>query len=198
MLIQSSINSDTFHSRAVPSRDPDARVLPSGENATEETASPCPCRVTIFRCVLTFQSSIIPSYLPTTSVLPSGENTRFLPFATLPSCNVAKSFPVEISHSFSPSNVPEARIAPSGENATAKLEVSRSVETYSHVSTSHNLTPSFDPTASVLLSGEKGNRDASLGWRFQRYETPARQDIPRFGGNRPHFDHSMRGLFCPS
>ena len=61
------------HSLTVPSADPEARVEPSGENATEMIVSVCASSVAIFVCVATFHSLTVPP--PEARVKPSGENT---------------------------------------------------------------------------------------------------------------------------
>ncbi len=75
---------------------PVARVLPSGENATERTAALWPSRLATSFASATSQSLTTLSYPPEASVLPSGENatakTQFLcPLSAATSRPVATS-----------------------------------------------------------------------------------------------------------
>ena len=84
----------------VPSSDPEARVAPSGENATEFTAPVCPSSVATPVRVATSHSLSVPPSDPEARVAPSGENaTEF----TAPECPSSVATPVRVatSHSLS-------------------------------------------------------------------------------------------------
>ena len=72
----------TSHSLTVPSLDADARVLPSGEKATELTQDVCPKSVPVLDPVATSHSLTVPSRDADATVLLSGEKaterTQFL------------------------------------------------------------------------------------------------------------------------
>jgi hypothetical protein len=53
---------------------PEAKYLPSGENATDSTDLLWPFSVVTFFCYSTFQSLTVLSLLPEAKFLPSGEN----------------------------------------------------------------------------------------------------------------------------
>jgi hypothetical protein len=53
---------------------PEAKYLPSGENATEQTYELWPCSVVTSFCNSTLQSLTVLSSLPEAKCLPSGEN----------------------------------------------------------------------------------------------------------------------------
>ena len=80
----------TSHNRTVPSSLPVARVLPSGLNATDQTAPACAVRgLPIWRWVATSHNRTVPSSLPVARVLPSGLNatdqtSRVCPVRGLP------------------------------------------------------------------------------------------------------------------
>ena len=59
----------------MPSEEPEASIVPSGENATDRTHPVCPSREAIFSLVSGFHSRTPPDADPETSVFPSGENT---------------------------------------------------------------------------------------------------------------------------
>lgn len=59
--------------RTVPSSDPDASLLPSGEKETLTTAPVCPLKVRKLRAVATFHNLIVSSADPDASRLPSDE-----------------------------------------------------------------------------------------------------------------------------
>jgi hypothetical protein len=64
----------TPHNRIVPSADPDASILPSGENATLRTELVCPLSVRSSRPLAVSHNLMVLSPDPEASVLPSGEN----------------------------------------------------------------------------------------------------------------------------
>jgi hypothetical protein len=63
-----------LQSLTVLSALPEAKYLPSGENATERTDELWPCRVVTSFCDFTLQSLTVLSKLPEAKYLPSGEN----------------------------------------------------------------------------------------------------------------------------
>jgi hypothetical protein len=63
-------------SLTVPSVVPDAKVLPSGENATDATSEACPLKVTCSLPVAAPRSFTVPSQLDEARVLVLGENTN--------------------------------------------------------------------------------------------------------------------------
>jgi hypothetical protein len=63
-----------FQSLTVLSALPEAKYLPSGENATERTDSSCPRSVVTSFFDYMFQSLTVLSLLPEAKYLPSGEN----------------------------------------------------------------------------------------------------------------------------
>src|SRR5262249_7533436 len=71
------------HKRTVLSGEPVARVLPSGENATEETASSCPARVRCAAPSAALQVRALRSSEAVATVCPSGEKATLL---TSPAC----------------------------------------------------------------------------------------------------------------
>src|SRR5438128_5641752 len=75
----------TFHIFIVLSYEPEARVCPSGENATLYTSPLCPVRVRITDPSDTLHSFIVLSPEPEARVCPSGENATLY---TSPLCPV--------------------------------------------------------------------------------------------------------------
>jgi hypothetical protein len=69
----------TPHSRTVPSSDPEARILPSGEKATLHTVLVCPERAHSSRPLATSHSLTVLSLAPEANVLPSGEKATLFP-----------------------------------------------------------------------------------------------------------------------
>src|SRR6266702_1101440 len=64
-----------FHTRIVPSREPETMRRPSGENATDTTESVCPGNgPASVSPVVAFHTRIIPSEEPETMRWPSGES----------------------------------------------------------------------------------------------------------------------------
>jgi len=64
----------------VPSSDPEASTLPSGEKATEMTGALCPSRVKMHFPLSTSQSFIVSSWEPEARRSPIGEKaTEFTP-----------------------------------------------------------------------------------------------------------------------
>ena len=110
----------TSHSRTVPSSLPLARVLPSGLNATEQTASVWPVSgLPIGWPVATSHNRTVPSSLPLARVLPSGLNATETTLPVWPVSGLPIWRPVATSHSRTvPSALPLARVLPSGLNAT--------------------------------------------------------------------------------
>src|SRR5215468_3142567 len=74
VLDKTSFSVGASYSLTVRSALAVANLLPSGENATEETPSPCPLRVMISWLVTASHSFTVRSVLPVASLLPSGEN----------------------------------------------------------------------------------------------------------------------------
>src|SRR5262249_2515950 len=72
-------------SHTVLSSAPVARVLPSGETATEETGSVYPSSMSVSAPLATFQSRTVLSSEPDASTLPSGENATDLTLSACPS-----------------------------------------------------------------------------------------------------------------
>ncbi len=66
----------TSHSRTLPSREPEASDVLSGEKATPPSRSVCPLSVCSERPVATSQIRMVRSMLPEASSLPSGEKAR--------------------------------------------------------------------------------------------------------------------------
>src|SRR6266436_5916100 len=80
-----------FHTRIVPSSEPETMWWPSGENATERTEYVCPVKgPATVSPVVAFHTRIVPSSEPETMWWPSGEN------ATDPT--VPPTFEITISH----------------------------------------------------------------------------------------------------
>ena len=101
-------------------QDPDAKVVPSGENDTEKTVAVCPSSMMIAFAVPvpTSHSRTVLSDAPVASVVPSGENDTEKTVAVCPS-SVAIASPVAVFHSRTvPSSDPVASSNPSGENDT--------------------------------------------------------------------------------
>ena len=73
-LVSLNVDSNTFQHFTVPSDDPEARRVPSGENDRDITAFVCPLNVAIFSFVVISHSLTAPSYDPEASREPSGEN----------------------------------------------------------------------------------------------------------------------------
>ena len=98
----------------MPSTAPEARIVPSGEYATEVITSICPSNVTIL-CLVAISHSLMVFHNPEASVLPSGENAMFsetILFRTAIFCFVA------ISHNLTLLSLAlEASSTPSDENA---------------------------------------------------------------------------------
>ncbi len=64
-----------FHTRIVPSSEPETMWWPSGENATELTERVCPVNgLNTVSLVVAFHTRIVPSKEPETMWWPSGEN----------------------------------------------------------------------------------------------------------------------------
>src|SRR5262249_37695921 len=106
-----------FQSLTMPSLPPEAKVLPSGENATQLISIARPLRVISSWPVATSHSFTVLSKLPVANLLPSGENTTDL---TVPSCplRVPNSWPLTTSNNLTvPSSFAVAKVLPSGENA---------------------------------------------------------------------------------
>ena len=108
-----------FNDPRILSYDPEARVAPSGENATEPTKDLCPSKVAILVCVAMSHSLTVLSSAPEARIVPSDENaTEPTPFA----CSRVVMFRlVDTSHSQivpTPAKLapPHARVVPSGEN----------------------------------------------------------------------------------
>src|SRR5215468_8830896 len=98
------------HSLRVLSLPPDSAVRPSGENATEKTASECPVKVRSSLPVATSHSLSVLSQLPDSAVRPSGANATE---ETAAEClvKVRSSWPVATSQSLSmPSPSPESTV----------------------------------------------------------------------------------------
>ena len=110
----------TSHSSTVPSTEPDAIFVPSGENATARTQPVCPENEAICFCVATSHISTLSSQDPEASFMLSGENATEKLADPSPSVSVVKYWPVPTSHNLMSSNDAEASFVPSGENATEK------------------------------------------------------------------------------
>jgi hypothetical protein len=65
-----------FQSLTVLSQLPEAKYLPSGENATELTSKLWPCSVVIYFFDSTLHSLTVLAWLLEAKYLPSGENTK--------------------------------------------------------------------------------------------------------------------------
>ncbi len=112
---------------------PEAKYLPSGENATEVTVSKrsCSCSVVTSFCDSTFQSltrlpnlpkNVNKQLLPEAKYLPSGENATELTDELWP-CSVVNSFCDSTLQSLTVlSSLPEAKYLPSGENAMERTD----------------------------------------------------------------------------
>lgn len=114
--VRSSCPVATSQSLIVPSTLPEARILPSGENATVTTESECPVRMRSTRPLITSQSITLRSELPEASVRPSGVNLteKTSPECPLKVCNLRHSTSQNLTVLSLP---PEATKRPSGENA---------------------------------------------------------------------------------
>ena len=126
-------------------------MVPSGENATEETSSVCPSRVAIFVCVAASHSLTVPSADAEATMVPSGENATEVTACVCPA-KVAVFVRVATFHSLTILSFdPEASSIPSRENATEKTSlVCPSRIAAFPVATSHSLTvPSSDAVARV-------------------------------------------------
>ena len=100
----------------MPSHDPEAKRVPSGENDTALPAAPWP-RVAIRSRVAMSHSLTVPSHNPEAKRVPSGENDTALTAAPWP--RVAIRSRVATSHSLTVlSHDPEAKRVPSGEKDT--------------------------------------------------------------------------------
>src|SRR5262249_59434720 len=102
----------TPHSLVALSPPADARVFPSGLNATEPTSPLCPVSVSCSLPVLT-SHSLISFPLAAASVLPSGLNAT-----RPPPVRVYCSLPVATSHSLIVSPLTDASVLPTGSSAT--------------------------------------------------------------------------------
>ena len=108
----------TSQSRVVPSRLDDARVAPSGANATASIASRCPSREWRTVPEARSQTFTVQSSEPVASVLPSGANATHVT-ALVCRARVARSAALATSQSVTEaSRLPEASVLPSGANAT--------------------------------------------------------------------------------
>src|SRR5262249_12298758 len=104
--------------RTVLSWLPDTKYLPSGENATELTASLCALMVRRHLPFATFQSRKVLSTLPDRTSLPSGENATEFTASTCP-LKTQRHLPVADSHSRKVlSRLADTIRLPSDENAT--------------------------------------------------------------------------------
>ena len=110
----------TSHSLIVLSCEPEASIVPSGENATR-TERVCFSRVAIFSLVAISHSLTVPSCAPEARILLSGENaTERTQCVCL---SVAMFSLVATSHSLIVlSGEPEASVVPLGENVTERTE----------------------------------------------------------------------------
>ena len=158
----------TSHSRTVPSKLPEASVLPSGEKARPRlTTMPVwPRSVRGSMPVAASTSTIEPSSEPTASVLPSGENDRpvvqsgapVFRFGAGSKAKPSRLAPEATSHICTvPSEALLASERPSGENATVLIKPSWPCNVRSSwpVAGSHSLMlVSKLPEARVLPSGE--------------------------------------------
>jgi hypothetical protein len=70
---------------------PEAKYLPSGENATDKITELWPCSVVTYFCNFTLQSLTVLSKLPEAKYLPSGENAIEKTHELWP-CSVVTSF----------------------------------------------------------------------------------------------------------
>jgi hypothetical protein len=101
-------------SLTVISSDPDARVWPSGENATAQTIFEWPMSVQRVTPVVESQSLIILSSDPDARVSPSGENATALTSSEWPSSVLLVTPVVEPKSLALPSRDPDASVVSSG------------------------------------------------------------------------------------
>ena len=113
----------TSHTLTIPSQAPEARIVPSGENATETTSSACPLKVAIFSFVATSHSFTSPPPSPEARIVPSGENATETTSSACPSSAVIIVC-VSTSHNTTYSAELKARIVPSGENVASGISES--------------------------------------------------------------------------
>ncbi len=169
----------------VPLWYPAARVVPSGENATEFTEPKGPS-VTVFLSVAISHNATVPYHDAAARVVPSGENATA---SRLPLCPEKEVILCQFapSHSLTvPSWEPEAKVAPSDENETERTSPSWAsmVAILFPVATSHSLiVPSHRAEARVVPSGENEMEMtvspslSSMGTRFQLSTSQRRKPL---------------------
>nr|VFK18689.1 MAG: hypothetical protein BECKLFY1418C_GA0070996_10471 [Candidatus Kentron sp. LFY] len=174
-----------------PPPPPEARRLPSGLNATDQTESVCPSKTRISAPLDTSQTRTVLSTPPEARRLPSGLNSTD---QTEPVCplrieiGTPISAPLPTSQTRTvPSSPPEARRLPSGLNATEFTELLRLIPA-TRASQSSQASPSG------IRGGELGAARARVEIRrrgiTKSTKSIGRQSIRRPGIRRP-------GIRCP-
>ena len=149
----------------VPSAAPEASLLPSDENLTQQTGARCGWLAR--SCpVATSHNLTVRSPLAEAKVLPSGENATDVTSPLCP-CSVTRSLPLAASQSLAPvrqSLAPVASVLPSGEKATDQAPLTWNRIRGGSEPRSHTLTgvSPQSTVARVFPSGENA-REHMLG-----------------------------------
>jgi len=146
----------TSHSRTLPSLEQLARRMPSGLNATLNTADVWPRSSWSVDCPHTSHKRIVVSYAPDAIVLPSGLQAMQASPLVWPSYRATGTRPLTSHTNIKASCAPDASSVPSGENATARtsIECSDSMAACMPVTVSHSITRLSQASAARVASGD--------------------------------------------